>query len=73
MGASSYFIDPKFVSPQHRDPLSTKAINENGLKRNTDQDYPAFSEFNWNDTFVFFLLNFHNYFDGLIGVVFLSV
>lgn len=74
-GASNSFIDPKFVPLQQREPLSTNTVIKTVLREiqvTEKVEYPAFSEFNLKDTFIFLLLKFHEYFDGLIGLDILS-
>jgi len=55
-GASNSFIDPKFVPLQQRESLSTNTVIKSVLKEiqvTEKVEYPAFSEFNLKDTFIF--------------------
>lgn len=73
-GASSSFINPEFISPrdcQTCDPITiTTILNKHSL--NTKINLPFFKEFREEGDMEFFVFQFHNYFDGLIGLDILS-
>lgn len=72
-GANQSFISPDAVEKYFKDiPLNYDPFEVSNVHATSRNNYsitlPSFTEFNDNDTDItFFIYNFHDYFDGLIG------
>lgn len=69
-GASSSFIDPKFINEVDQITRPPLTINTILGKHTVDREIklPIFVEFKQNGSLSFLLFKFHNYFDGLLGL-----
>lgn len=69
-GASSSFINPKYTNPKDviecRKTTITTILNKYDLNKKII--LPTFIEFKQPGEFTFLVFNFHNYFDGLLGL-----
>lgn len=69
-GASSSFIDPKFINPldiEKCTPITISTIlNKYNIERKVT--LPIFKEIQRSGTFTFLVFKFHGYFDGLLGL-----
>lgn len=73
-GASSLFISPKFINSMDRRKCQLTTISTILHRYDLDEKVtlPIFNEFRQPGEFTFLIFKFHNYFDGLLGLDYLT-
>lgn len=71
-GSTKSFLNPEIASKYYYDKISYEPFIVSTIFQTSSHDYcteiPIFPEFNQNDHLKFYLFNFHNVYDGLIGL-----
>lgn len=70
-GSTKSFINPEIASNYYRDNIFHEPFTVSTIFQSSSHEYcaeiPIFPEFNRQDNLKFYLFNFHNVYDGLIG------